>query len=66
MRESSRQVTKNQAIAEMGISMSNLDRMIRDKRVTVVREDRCVYVLLGGPQPVTDRQRLDARPEGTR
>lgn len=59
MPEIGRWVPKNQAMDEMGISLSTLDRMIKDGRVESTRQDGRVYVVVYGPQPVTDRERLE-------
>ena len=60
MAEISRRVPKSQAIKELGISLSTLDRMIRDEKVEVVRQGSRVYVLLEGQEPVSDRELLEA------
>ena len=55
-----RWVTREQATEEMGISLSTLDRRIARGDMEAVRQDRSVYVLTHGPEPVSDRDRLEA------
>ena len=54
-----RWVRKDQATEEMGISLSTLDRMIRTGKVRAVRQERSVYVLVHGPEPLSDQDLLD-------
>ena len=49
-----RWVTKSQAVRELGISLSTLDRQIKAGEVEAVRQDRRVYVLVRGPEDPSD------------
>ena len=53
MEESVRWVSKAEA-AELEISLSTLDRMIRRGEVEVAREGRRVYVRMHGPEYLSD------------
>ncbi|MYD36271.1 MAG: hypothetical protein F4X20_04500 [Dehalococcoidia bacterium] len=58
MAEQVRWVTKAEAVREMNISVSTLDRMIRRGEVEVRREGRRVYVRMHGPEYVSDDELL--------
>ena len=58
MAEQLRWVTKAEAVREMEISVSTLDRMIRRGEIKVRREGRRVYVRLEGPEYVSDDELL--------
>ena len=58
MDEQVRWVTKAEAVREMGVSVSTLDRMIRRGEVEVRREGRRVYVRMEGPEYVSDDELL--------
>ena len=58
MAEQVRWVTKAEAVREMEVSVSTLDRMIRRGEVEVRREGRRVYVRLEGPEYVSDEELL--------
>ena len=45
-----RWVTKSQAVRELGVSLSTLDRQIKAGEVEAVRQGRRVYVLVRGPE----------------
>ena len=49
-----RWVTKSQAVRELGISLSTLDRQIKAGEREAVRQDRRVYVLVTGPEDPND------------
>ena len=59
MESPGRWIRMDQATEEMGISLSTLDRMIRRGEVKAVKQDRSVYVLVHGPEPLSDRDLLD-------
>ena len=58
MDEQVRWVTKAEAVREMEVSVSTLDRMIRRGEIEVRREGRRVYVRLEGPEYVSDNELL--------
>ena len=58
MAEQVRWVTKAEAVREMKVSVSTLDRMIRRGEIEVRREGRRVYVRMEGPQYVSDDELL--------
>ena len=58
MDERVRWVTKAEAVREMEVSVSTLDRMIRRGEIKVRREGRRVYVRLEGPEYVSDDELL--------
>ncbi len=58
MDEQVRWVTKAEAVREMEVSVSTLDRMIRRGKIEVRREGRRVYVRLEGPEYVSDDELL--------
>ena len=58
MAEQFRWVTKAEAVREMEVSVSTLDRMIRRGEIEVRREGRRVYVRLEGPEYVSDDELL--------
>ena len=58
MAEQVRWVTKAEAVREMGVSVSTLDRMIRRGEVEVRREGRRVYVRMEGPEYASDEDLL--------
>ena len=58
MAEQVRWVTKAEAVREMEVSVSTLDRMIRRGEIKVRREGRRVYVRLEGPEYVSDDELL--------
>ena len=58
MDEQVRWVTKAEAVREMEVSVSTLDRMIRREEIEVRREGRRVYVWLEGPEYVSDDELL--------
>ncbi len=58
MAEGVRWVTKADAVRELEVSVSTLDRMIRRGEVEVRREGRRVYVRLEGPEYVSDEELL--------
>ena len=51
-------VDKGEAARELEVSLSTLDRMIRNGEVEVAREGRRVYVKLSGPRYPSDRELL--------
>ena len=53
-----RWVTKAEAAEELEISLSTLDRKIRNGEVEVVREGRRVYVQMRGPEYLSDGELL--------
>ena len=64
MDERVRWVTKAEAAEELEISLSTLDRKIRNGEIEVVREGRRVYVRMQGPEYLSDEEllrRADAR-----
>ena len=58
MDEQVRWVTKAEAVREMEVSVSTLDRKIRRGEVEVRREGRRVYVRLEGPEYASDDELL--------
>ena len=58
MAEPVRWVTKAEAVREMDVSVSTLDRMIRKGEIEVRREGRRVYVRMEGPEYVGDEELL--------
>ena len=58
MDEQVRWVTKAEAVREMEVSVSTLDRKIRKGEIEVRREGRRVYLRLEGPEYVTDDELL--------
>ena len=58
MAEPVRWVTKAEAVREMGVSVSTLDRKIRRGEIEVRREGRLVYVRMEGPEYVSDEELL--------
>lgn len=58
MAEQVRWVTKAEAVREMEVSVSTLDRMIRRGEIEVRREGRRVYVRMEGPEYVSDEELL--------
>ena len=58
MDEQARWVTKAEALRELEVSISTLDRMIRKGEIEVRREGRRVYVRLEGPEYVSDAELL--------
>ena len=58
MDEQVRWVTKAEAVREMEVSVSTLDRMIRRGEIEVRREGRRVYVRMEGPEYVSDDELL--------
>ena len=58
MNQPVRWVTKAKAAAELEISLSTLDRMIRKGEIEVSREGRRVYVRMEGPAYLTDEELL--------
>ena len=58
MDEQGRWVTKAEAVREMEVSVSTLDRMIRRGGIEVRREGRRVYVRMEGPEYVSDDELL--------
>ena len=58
MAEPVRWVTKAEAVREMDVSVSTLDRMIRRGEIEVRREGRRVYVCIEGPESVSDDELL--------
>ena len=58
MDEASRLVPKLQAVHDLNISLSTLDRKIRRGEIEVVREGHRVYVLMNGPEHPSDNELL--------
>ncbi len=58
MNEQARWVTKAEALRELEVSISTLDRMIRKGEIEVRREGRRVYVHMEGPEYVSDDELL--------
>ena len=58
MNKQIRWVTKAEAVREMEVSVSTLDRMIRRGEIEVRREGRRVYVRMEGPEYVSDDELL--------
>ena len=57
MNEQARWVTKAEALRELEVSISTLDRMIRNGEIEVRREGRRVYVRMAG-EYITDEELL--------
>ena len=58
MAERVRWVAKAEAVRELEVSVSTLDRMIRRGEIEVRREGRRVYVRMEGPERVSDEELL--------
>ena len=58
MAEPVRWVTRAEAVREMRLSVSTLDRMIRRGEIEVRREGRRVYVRMEGPEYVSNEELL--------
>ena len=58
MDEHVRWVTKAEAAEELEVSLSTLDRKIRQGEIEVVREGRRVYVRMQGPEYLSDEELL--------
>ena len=58
MAEPVRWVTKAEAVREMEVSVSTLDRKIRRGEIEIRREGRRVYVRMEGPEYVSDDELL--------
>ena len=58
MDEPGRWVSKAEAAQEMEVSLSTLDRKIRKGEVEVVRKGRRIYVLVHGPEYLSDEELL--------
>ena len=58
MDEPVRWVTKVEAVQELEVSLSTLDRMIRKGEVEVAREGRRVHVRMLGPEDPSDEELL--------
>ena len=58
MDEPVRWVTKAEAVEELEVSLSTLDRKIRNGEVEVRREGRRVYVRMHGPEYLSDEELL--------
>ena len=58
MEEPTRWVSKAEAARELEISLSTLDRKIRNGEIEAVREDRRVYVQMCGPAYLSDEDLL--------
>ena len=56
MDEPVRWVSKDIAARELGVSLSTLDRRIRDGEVEVLREGRRVYVRVERPEYLSDEE----------
>ena len=54
-----RWVSKDVALADKKVSLSTLDRMITRGEVEAVRQDGRVFVLVHGPEPVSDTELLE-------
>ena len=54
MEEQQRWVTKAEAAEELGISLSTLDRRIKKEEIEVFREGRRVWVMMHGPEYLSD------------
>lgn len=59
MQKIGRWVTKKQAQRDMSVSLSGLDRMIRDGQVETRRQGGRVYVLVHGPEVPSDAELLE-------
>ena len=67
MEEQQRWVTKAEAAEELGISLSTLDRRIKKEEIEVFREGRRVWVLMHGPEFLSDgRTATPGRGQGGR
>ncbi len=58
MEEAVRWVLKDVAARELEVSLSTLDRKIRQGEVEVLREGRQVYVRVDGPEYLSDEELL--------
>ena len=58
MDEPVRWVSKDAATRELEVSLSTLDRKIRNREVEVLREGRRVYVRVEGPEYLSDEEML--------
>ncbi|MYA50298.1 MAG: hypothetical protein F4Y25_06135 [Chloroflexi bacterium] len=58
MDEPARWVSKDVAARELEVSLSTLDRKIRNGEVEVLREGRRVYVQVDGPEYLSDEELL--------
>ena len=58
MDEPVRWVSKDTAARELEVSLSTLDRKIRNREVEVLREGRRVYVRVEGPEYLSDEELL--------
>ncbi len=58
MDEPVRWVSKDAAARELEVSLSTLDRKIRNREVEVLREGRRVYVRVEGPEYLSDEEML--------
>ena len=58
MEEPVRWVSKDAAARELEVSLSTLDRKIRNREVEVLREGRRVYVRVEGPEYLSDEEML--------
>lgn len=58
MEEPVRWVSKDAAARELEVSLSTLDRKIRNGEVEVLREGRRVYVRVEGPEYLSDEEML--------
>ena len=56
MEEPVRWVSKDAAARELEVSLSTLDRKIRNREVEVLREGRRVYVRVEGPEYLSDEE----------
>ena len=54
MEEQQRWVTKAEAAEELGVSLSTLDRRVKKGEIEVFREGRRVWVLMHGPEYLSD------------
>ena len=54
-----RWITKSEAMREMSISLSTLDRMIRRGEVEAAKQERSVYVLAHGLEPSSENDLLE-------
>ena len=58
MEEKERWVPKTEAARELGISLSTLDRRIKKGEIEAFREGRRVWVLMHGPEQLSDERLL--------
>ena len=58
MEEQVRWVSKTEAAAELEVSLSTLDRMVRRGEVEIRREGRRIYVQMRGPEYLSDEELL--------